>query len=313
MQRYLLQRLLATIPILVMVAVISFFLIDLAPGDAAAIIAGDQATPQEVEQMRRELGMDQPAVVRFGWWVNDLAHGDLGVSVFTRKSITSLLAPRIEPTVSLTITASILSILLGIPIGVVAAWKRGSLIDRGIMAFATLGFSVPSFWLGFIFIWVFAVKLPWFPSIGFVGIFESVPGFFRSVTLPSVSLAIFGATFLARMTRSSMLEVLGEDYVRTARAKGLRESVVLVRHALKPGSLPVVTVIGLLFAAFLTGVVVIETVFTIPGLGRLVADAVASRDYPVIQSLLMLLAAIYVFINLAIDILYAYLDPRIRY
>jgi len=313
MQRYLLQRLLATIPILIMVGVISFFLIDLAPGDAAAIIAGDQATPQEVEQMRRELGLDQPALVRFGRWVKDLAHGNLGVSVFTRKSITSLLKPRIEPTVSLTITASVLSLLFGIPIGVIAAWKRGSLLDRGIMAFATLGFSVPSFWLGFIFIWVFAVKLSWFPSIGFVGIFESVPGFFRSVTLPSVSLAIFGATFLARMTRSSMLEVLGEDYVRTARAKGLRESVVLVRHALKPGSLPVVTVIGLLFAAFLTGVVVIETVFTIPGLGRLVADAVASRDYPIIQAMLMLLAAIYVFVNLAIDLLYAYLDPRIRY
>lgn len=309
----IIRRLLQTAVVIGIVAVITFSVIYVTPGDAAFIIAGDEASPAQVEQIRHELGLDRPFVVQFKDWGWNVLRGKLGTSLFSGVSVTQLIAQRVEPTVSLTVFSLLLSILLGVPMGVVAAWRAHTIIDRAVMLFAVLGFSIPGFWLGFLLILAFSVHIQWFPVIGFVSIFHSVPGFFRSVTLPSISLAISGAALIARMTRSSMLEVLSDDYVRTARAKGLPERVVLVRHAFRAASLPVVTVIGLLLAGLLTGVVVIETVFTIPGLGRLAVDAMTRRDVPVIQGVVLILGTVVVVVNLITDIAYAVLDPRIRY
>jgi peptide/nickel transport system permease protein len=284
-----------------------------APGDPAAIIAGDLATPAEVEAIRRALGMDRPLLVQLGIWIGRLFQGDLGTSVFSGRSVTDLMAPRLEPTIALSVMALLISVSIGIPLGVVAAWKAHTVVDRGVMVFAVLGFSIPVFWLGLNLIWLFSVKIRLLPVLGYQPLAEGVIPFLRHLALPSVTLGITFAALIARMTRSSVLEVLREDYIRTARAKGLAERVVLVRHALKAASLPIVTVIGLVFAALITGVVVTETVFAIPGLGRLVVDAVVRRDFPIIQGMMIVLATAYVLVNLVVDIAYAYLDPRIRY
>ena len=313
MGRYIVRRLLASVPVLFMVGVIAFVILHVAPGDPAAIIAGDLATPAEVEAIRRALGMDRPLLVQLGIWIGRLFQGDLGTSVFSGRSVTDLMAPRLEPTIALSVMALLISVSIGIPLGVVAAWKAHTVVDRGVMVFAVLGFSIPVFWLGLNLIWLFSVKLRLLPVLGYQPLAEGVIPFLRHLALPSVTLGITFAALIARMTRSSVLEVLREDYIRTARAKGLAERVVLVRHALKAASLPIVTVIGLVFAALITGVVVTETVFAIPGLGRLVVDAVVRRDFPIIQGMMIVLATAYVLVNLVVDIAYAYLDPRIRY
>ena len=276
-------------------------------------MAGEEATPEDVEKMRQALGFDKPFHIQFGVWVGNLLRGDLGTSIFSKHTITSLMAPRLQPTLSLGMLAIVLSILMGIPMGILAAWKVGSLTDRGVMVFAVLGFSVPVFWLGFIFIWVFAVNFRIFPAVGFVPISEGIYPYLKSLTLPALANAIPFSALVARMTRSTMVEVLQEDYIRTARAKGLGELGVIGRHALRNASIPIVTVIGLVFAALVSGAVVTETVFAIPGLGRLLVDGVVRRDYPIVQAMLMVTAVSYVFVNLVIDIFYAYLDPRIRY
>jgi peptide/nickel transport system permease protein len=311
--RYIVRRLLASVPVLFMVGVIAFVILHVAPGDPAAIIAGDLATPAEVEAIRRALGMDRPLLVQLGIWIGRLFQGDLGTSVFSGRSVTDLMAPRLEPTIALSVMALLISVSIGIPLGVVAAWKAHTVVDRGVMVFAVLGFSIPVFWLGLNLIWLFSVKIRLLPVLGYQPLAEGVIPFLRHLALPSVTLGITFAALIARMTRSSVLEVLREDYIRTARAKGLAERVVLVRHALKAASLPIVTVIGLVFAALITGVVVTETVFAIPGLGRLVVDAVVRRDFPIIQGMMIMLATAYVLVNLVVDIAYAYLDPRIRY
>jgi peptide/nickel transport system permease protein len=311
--RYIVRRLLASVPVLFMVGVIAFVILHVAPGDPAAIIAGDLATPAEVEAIRRALGMDRPLLVQLGIWIGRLFQGDLGTSVFSGRSVTDLMAPRLEPTIALSVMALLISVSIGIPLGVVAAWKAHTVVDRGVMVFAVLGFSIPVFWLGLNLIWLFSVKIRLLPVLGYQPLAEGVIPFLRHLALPSVTLGITFAALIARMTRSSVLEVLREDYIRTARAKGLAERVVLVRHALKAASLPIVTVIGLVFAALITGVVVTETVFAIPGLGRLVVDAVVRRDFPIIQGMMIVLATAYVLVNLVVDIAYAYLDPRIRY
>ena len=313
MGRYLLRRLLASIPVVLFVGVITFSLVHIAPGDPATIIAGEEATPEDVEKIRKGLGFDKPLIVQFGLWLGRLAKGDLGTSIFSQHSITSLMAPRVQPTVTLAILGLSLTLLIGIPLGIAAAWRAGGALDRIIMLFVVLGFSIPVFWLGFLFIWGFAVNLKIFPVLGYVPISKGLLPFLRAMTLPALAVAIPSAALVARMTRSAMLEVLREDYIRTARAKGLTEFKVHVRHAFKAAAIPIVTIIGLLFAALASGFVVTETVFTIPGLGRMVVDAVTRRDYPIIQAMLMLVAVLYVFINLAIDVVYAYLDPRIRY
>ena len=310
---YILRRLLASIPVVILVGVMTFSILHIAPGDPAVLMAGEEATPADVEAMRVALGFDKPFIVQFGKWSGRLLRGDLGTSIFSQHTIVSLMKPRIEPTLSLAIIAISLSIIIGVPLGVLAAWNQGSFVDRGVMVFAVLGFSIPVFWLGFLFIWAFAVKIHLFPAVGFVSITDGVFPFLRSITLPALANAIPYSALVARMTRSTMVEVMQEDYIRTARAKGLTERVVNVRHGLRNAAIPIVTVVGLVFAGLVGGAVVTETVFAIPGLGRLLVDGVVRRDYPIVQAMLMVVAVSYVFVNLAVDITYAFLDPRIRY
>ncbi|HHZ62492.1 MAG TPA: ABC transporter permease [Dehalococcoidia bacterium] len=313
MGNYILRRLLASIPVVILVGVMTFSILHIAPGDPAVLMAGEEATPADVEAMRVALGFDKPFIVQFGKWSGRLLQGDLGTSIFSQHTIVSLMKPRIEPTLSLAIIAISLSIIIGVPMGVLAAWNQGSFVDRGVMVFAVLGFSIPVFWLGFLFIWAFAVKIHLFPAVGFVSITDGVFPFLRSLTLPALANAIPFSALVARMTRSTMVEVMQEDYIRTARAKGLTEAVVNVRHGLRNAAIPIVTVVGLVFAGLVGGAVVTETVFAIPGLGRLLVDGVVRRDYPIVQAMLMVVAVSYVFVNLAVDITYAFLDPRIRY
>ena len=313
MSGYILRRIFISIPVVLIVAVLTFSITYIAPGNAAYAIAGENATPEDIEHITQQMGLDKPFVVQFGNWSGGILRGDFGRSLFTGHQVTELIGNRMEPTISLTVLGLLLSVLIGIPLGVVAGWKAHTLIDRVIMFFSVLGFSVPAFWLGFMLILMFAVGLRWFPAIGFVSLTDSVPGFFKSMALPSLSIAVSGAAIVARMTRSSMLEILNEDYIRTARAKGLTDRIILQRHSLKAASLPVATVVGLLLAGLLTGVVVTEKVFTIPGLGRLAADAVVNRDIPVLQAVVVVMGGIIVVTNLLTDVIYAYLDPRVRF
>jgi len=294
------------------VGILTFSLVHLAPGDAANIMAGDYAGPDDVKLIRAELGLDKPVSTQFVEWVGRTLRGDLGRSIYSGKSVMELVQARLGPTISLTVVGGLLAVAIGIPLGVFAAWKAGSRWDRGIQIFAALGISIPGFWLGFIMILAFAVYLRWFPVIGYVSPTESLTGWVRSITLPVILLAINGSSIIVRMTRAAILEVLREDYIRTARAKGLANKAVLFRHALRAGAIPIITVVGALAAGLLTGVVVTETVFTIPGLGRLIAETVQTRDFPVVQSMLMLLATLYVFINLCVDLAYVFFDPRVR-
>jgi peptide/nickel transport system permease protein len=309
---YIFKRVLAVIPILIFVGIATFSLVHIAPGDAANIMAGDYAGPDDVKLIRAELGLDKPVATQFVEWASRTLRGDFGKSIYSGRTVAELVSQRLEPTISLTIVGGILAVLLGIPLGVFAAWRAGSRWDRGIQIFAAMGISVPGFWLGFIFILLFAVYFRWFPVIGYVSVTEDFTGWIRSITLPVSLLAISGSSIIIRMTRGSILEVLREDFIRTARAKGLANRAVLFRHALRAGAIPIITVIGMLAGALITGVVVTETVFTIPGLGRLVAETVQNRDFPVVQSMLMLLAAFYVFINLMVDLAYVFFDPRVR-
>jgi|TARA_B100000686_G_scaffold173143_1_gene180321 peptide/nickel transport system permease protein len=309
---YIFKRVLAVIPILIFVGIATFSLVHIAPGDAANIMAGDYAGPDDVKLIRAELGLDKPVTTQFWEWAGRTLRGDLGKSIYSGRTVAELVGQRLEPTIALTIVGGTLAVLLGIPMGVFAAWRAGSRWDRGIQIFAALGISVPGFWLGFILILAFAVYLRWFPVIGYVSVTEDLFGWLKSITLPVSLLAISGSSVIIRMTRGSILEVLREDYIRTARAKGLANKPVLFRHALRAGAIPIITVIGTLAGALITGVVVTETVFTIPGLGRLVAETVQNRDFPVVQSMLMLLASFYVFINLMVDLAYVFFDPRVR-
>ena len=308
MTAYIFKRVLAVIPILIFVGIATFSLVHIAPGDAANIMAGDYAGPDDVKLIRAELGLDKPVTTQFWEWAGRTLRGDLGKSIYSGRTVAELVGQRLEPTIALTIAGGTLAVLLGIPMGVFAAWRAGSRWDRGIQIFAALGISVPGFWLGFILILAFAVYLRWFPVIGYVSVTEDLFGWLKSITLPVSLLAISGSSVIIRMTRGSILEV----FIRTARAKGLANKPVLFRHALRAGAIPIITVIGTLAGALITGVVVTETVFTIPGLGRLVAETVQNRDFPVVQSMLMLLASFYVFINLMVDLAYVFFDPRVR-
>ncbi len=313
MWRYIVMRLLSAVPVVLVVGIVTFSLLHVAPGDPAAIIGGDEARPEDLERIRHELGLDRPIIMQFGSWLGRLLQGDLGTSIFSRRSITSLMAPRLQPTLSLGVQVIVLSSLLGVSLGVIAAWRAGRPMDRVLMLFAVLGFSTPGFWLAFILIWGFSVNLGWFPVLGYSPIGDGLLKHLHSMFLPVMVNSILASAFISRITRSTMLEVLREDYIRTARAKGLAELIVYLRHALRPASIPVVTVIGAAIAGLATGFVVTESVFTIPGLGRMLIDAISRRDYPIIQAMLMVSAVFYVLVNLVIDIIYAYLDPRIRY
>jgi peptide/nickel transport system permease protein len=310
---YIVRRVLATIPVMVVVALFVFALLHLSPGDPAAIIAGDSATAADIAHIRQKLGLDQPLYFQFVDWVWRLLHGDLGISIFTNLPVSKLIAQRLEPTVALTISTLIVSTALAIPIGVLAAWKAGTWIDRLVMVFAVLGFSVPIFVLAYILIFIFGTWTDLLPVQGYVSIRRGLGPFLAHITMPSIALGLLYAALIARITRTSMLDVLAQDYIRTAQAKGLSNREVLIGHALKNAAVPIATIIGIGVAFLISGVVVTETVFAIPGLGRLTVDAILRRDYPIIQGLILIFSAAYVLINLLVDLSYTLLDPRIRY
>ena len=309
---YFLRRLAATLPVMAVVAVVVFLLIHLSPGDPAALIAGDLATADDIEKLRAVLGLDQPLWRQFVLWVGRLLSGDLGTSIFTQVPVTQLLAQRIEPTLSIAFFTMALTLLLAVPLGTLAAWRAGTWIDRLVMLFAVLAFSVPVFLVGYLLIYTFAVQLSWFPVQGYSRIADGVGPWLTSLVLPCVNLALLYIALITRMTRATVLEVLQEDYIRTARAKGLGVLPVLV-HALRNAAIPIATTVGVGIALLIGGVVVTETVFAIPGVGRLVIDSVQRHDYPVIQSVLLISAGVYVLINLLIDLSYRLFDPRITY
>ena len=311
---YILKRVAMTIPVMGIVALFVFLLLRLAPGDPAAVIAGDYATAEDVARIRAQLGLSDPIVVQFGKWLWSLMQGDLGVSIFSNKPVTELIAQRIEPTMLLALTTILFSIAVAVPLGTLAAFRAGSWIDRAVMLFSVGGFSVPVFVLGYILIYTFALNLGWLPVQGYRSPFEHGLGLFvYHITLPSITLSVIFIALIARMTRASVIEVLEEDYIRTARAKGQSELKVLMRHALRNAAVPIVTVIGIGIALLIGGVVVTESVYNIPGLGRLVLDAVLARDYPIIQGLILFFSFVYIVLNLLIDLTYTFLDPRIRY
>jgi peptide/nickel transport system permease protein len=313
MTAYLARRLLSTIPVMAVVAICVFLLLHLAPGDPAAIIAGDNATPDTIALIRARLGLDDPLIVQFGRWVWHLLQGDFGISIFSNVPVLELVGQRLEPTLSLAMTTLFVAVTVAVTIGVLAAWKAGGALDRFVMGFAAMGFSVPVFVVGYILIYIFAIELRWLPVQGYRPIAEGLWPWLRNLILPSVALGMAYVALIARITRASMLDVLAEDYMRTAKAKGVATRPMLLRHALKNAAVPIVTVIGIGVALLISGVVITETVFNVPGIGRLTVDAISKRDYPIIQGVMILCAGAYVLVNLAVDITYTFLDPRIRY
>ncbi len=313
MLTYIFRRLLATIPVMLVVAVLVFSMLRLTPGDPAAIIAGAAGTSQDIIDIRARLGLDRSIIAQFFVWFGHILTGDFGESFFFKKQVAALIADRIGPTFALATTTIVLSVLIAVPLGVIAAWKQGTWIDRVVMGFSVLGFSVPVFVVGYVLIYIFAIELAWLPVQGYQPLSEGFWGFLQRLILPSVTLSVIYVALIARITRTSVLEVLDEDYIRTARAKGLPDRVVLMKHALRNAAVPIVTIIGIGVALLIGGVVVTESVFSIPGLGRLTVDAVLARDYPTVQAVILLFSAVYVLLNLAVDVTYTLLDPRIRY
>jgi len=313
MLSYVLRRVLSTLPVMGIVALFVFSLLYIAPGDPAAVIAGDQASPADVERIRQSLGLDRPFLIQFGSWLWNIVHGDLGTSIFTNLPVAKMIAQRIEPTFSLMAITLVLTILVAVPLGVAAAWKAGSWVDRTIMAFAVFAFSLPVFVVGYVLAYVFALQFEWLPVQGYTPLTAGVWPWLKNLILPALALGSVYIALIARITRASMLEVLQQDYVRTARAKGLGQRNILFVHALKNAAVPIVTVIGIGIALLIGGAVVTESVFAIPGLGRLTIDAILRRDYPVIQGIVLLFSFLYVLVNLMVDVTYTLVDPRIRY
>ena len=313
MGSYILRRVLATIPVMAVVAVIVFLMLRLSPGDPAAILAGDQATAEDIALIRERLGLDQPLLQQFVLWLGQLLRGDLGSSIYLNRPVLGLILERVEPTLALSVSTMAFAVLLAVPLGVLAAWRAGSWVDQAIMAVSVLAFSLPVFLIGYGLVIGFALQLDLLPVQGFVSLSEDPRAFARHLVLPTLTLGLVYMALLARITRATMLEVLNEDFIRTARAKGLGEPRVLILHALKNASVPIVTTIGVGIAMLIGGVVVTESVFAIPGIGRLTIEAVLQRDYPIIQGVILTVAGVYVLVNLAIDLTYSALDPRIRY
>ena len=310
---YVIRRILATIPVMGVVAVLVFLMLRLSPGDPAAIVAGDFATAEDIAQIRARLGLDRPMLEQFVLWIGQLVRGDLGYSIFLNRPVLGLILERVEPTLALSLTTMVFAIVLAIPMGVLAAWRAGSWVDQLVMALSVLAFSVPVFLIGYGLVIGFALTFDLLPVQGFVSLADDPVAFARHLVLPTVTLGLVYTALLARITRGTMLEILNEDFIRTARAKGLAEPRVLILHALKNASVPIVTTIGVGLALLIGGVVVTESVFAIPGIGRLTIEAVLQRDYPVIQGVILVVAGVYVLVNLLIDLSYCLLDPRIRY
>ncbi len=296
-----------------MVALFVFFMLRMTPGDPAAVLAGDNGTPQQIEEIREQLGLNKPILTQLFIWGGNLLQGDLGESFYFKKKVTQLILFRIEPTLALATVTLIITILIAVPLGVLAAYRHGGWIDRLVMGFSVLGFSVPVFVLGYLLIYIFAIELKLFPVQGYRSISDGFWPFLQRLLLPGATLSVIYIALVARITRASMLEVLDEDYIRTARSKGVKERVVLLSHALRNAAVPIVTIIGIGIALLIGGVVVTESVYNIPGIGRLTVDAVLGRDYPTIQAVILLFSFVYVIINLAVDLIYCLLDPRIRY
>lgn len=310
---YILRRLGATFIVMAVVALFVFSLLFLTPGDPAAVIAGDIATADDIKQIRAKLGLDEPFLVQFGGWVWRLLHGDLGTSIFTNLPVTTLIGQRVQPTVSLTLLTLVVAVLIAVPLGVIAAARAGTWADRLVMGFSVLGFSVPVFVLAYMLIIVFSVKLEWLPVQGYRPLGDGLWPWLSHLILPSIALGTVYMALIARITRAAMLDVLAQDYIRTANAKGLAPRAVLTRHALKNAGVPIITVIGIGIALLISGAIVTETVFAIPGIGRLTVDAILRRDYPIIQGVILLFSGVYVLINLLVDLSYRLFDPRIRY
>jgi peptide/nickel transport system permease protein len=312
MTAYILRRLVMLVPVLIVVGVVVFGLVHLTPGDPAAVILGDRATPEDIARLRTQLGLNDPLPVQFVRWFSNVLRLDFGESIFLGEPVTQALLNRVQPTVLLTLYALSIQVLIGIPAGVLAAVRYNSPLDRALTVMAISGSAIPTFFLGILLILIFAVRLRWLPSGGYVPFGEDPAAHFKGMLLPAFALGFSAAGLLARLVRSSMLDVLREDYVRTAFAKGLPEQLVILRHALRNALIPALTVIGISIGALLGGAVVTETVFTIPGMGRLVVQSIARRDYPVIQGAIVAIAMTYVLVNLIVDVLYVYIDPRVR-
>jgi peptide/nickel transport system permease protein len=305
MTRYILRRLLHVVPVMLAISVIVFGMLQIAPGDSALVLAGVDASVEDIEAIRVKFGLDQPFYIQYGIWLRQVLQGDLGRSIVTRRPVLTEILSRVKPTAQLATAAMILATLVGMAIGIISATRQYSILDHSTMIMVLLGVSTPTFWLGLMLILLFSVQLHWFPTGGV----ESL----KALVLPAVTLSAPSMAIIARMTRSSLLEVIREDYIVTARAKGLPQRLVLFRHALRNALIPVITVIGVNYGYLLGGTVIIETVFYRPGLGRLLIDSIQFRDFPVVQGTVMILAAVFVVINLVVDVLYVYLDPRIRY
>ncbi len=313
MLAYIVRRILMTVPVMTLVAIIVFMLLHLSPGDPAAIMAGDNATIDQIAAIRAKLGFDQPLWKQFALWCFALIQGDLGNSLFWGDPVIVLIGQRAEPTISLALTTISFAVVVAVSLGVVAAANPGTWIDRGVMGFAVMGFSLPVFVVGYILIFVFAIDLRWLPVQGYTRISEGIGPWLHNLVLPSLALGMAYVALIARIARAAMLEVLSEDYIRTGKAKGVAARPLLLRHALKNAAVPIVTVIGIGVALLIGGVVITETVFNIPGVGRLVVDAISRRDYPIVQGVIMIFAGIYVLVNLLVDLSYTLFDPRIRY
>jgi peptide/nickel transport system permease protein len=313
MLAFIVRRLLSTVMVMTTVAVFIFLLLHLSPGDPAAIIVGDNATQVQIDAVRKQLGLDDPLAVQFVRWVGGVLRGDLGISIFSHEPVNKLIGQRIEPTVSLAITTLLLAVVIAVSFGVLAAWKAGTWIDRIVMVLSVVGFSVPVFVVGYLLIYLFSIKLGWLPVQGYAPIAEGLVPWIRHLILPSIALGLAYVALIARITRTTMLDVLSEDYMRTARAKGVATGPMLMKHALKNAGVPIVTVIGIGVALLIGGVVITETVFNIPGVGRLVVDAISQRDYPIIQGVTLIFSGVYVIVNLLVDLSYTVIDPRIRY
>ncbi len=313
MKKYLFNRILTLIPTLLIVATIGYLLIYMAPGDPAAVMLGEEADVTEVIRLRTEMGLDRPIYVQLGRWFARIARGDLGYSFFLQRTVTQAILDRLEVTMLLTAYSMIIAIILGVTIGIIAAVKHNTIVDQLMMGIALLGVSMPSFWLGINFILLFALGARWFPAAGYVDIADGLFMHIRSLTLPSLTLGFISAAPIARMTRSSMLQVLNQDYIRTARAKGLIEFSVIISHAFRNAMIPTITMVGMTVGSLISGAIVTETVFALPGVGRLVIQSIGRRDYPTVQGVLIFIAFIYVLVNLLVDILYLYLDPRVKY
>lgn len=310
---YIVQRILASVPVVLIVALFVFSLLYFTPGDPAAILAGDQATPEQIAVIRESLNLDQPYFVRFFGWLGQLAQGDLGTSIYSNRPVIELMGQRLETTLSLSLLGMLIAIVIAVPLGVLAAWKRDTWVDRTVMVVAVLAFSVPIFVTGYCLAWAFGLQLGWLPVQGYRPLSAGFSAWFGALLLPALALSSSFIGLLARMTRATMLEILSQDYIRTARAKGLDARVVLFSHALRNAAVPITTVVGLGIANLISGSVLIESVFALPGLGRMVADAILRRDYPVIQAMILIFGLTYVVINLIVDLLYTVFDPRVRY